>query len=381
MKKSDINIKRKGEKETMEKEKKQIKISLWTFYVLVAGIVILIGAIIIGGMNVKKKMDSLEQGQASLTNKVVQEEKNGTVETPDKVENVSKNNANETIQDETLEKQDKTGKTKEESLECVTLDDKDVKKCLSYLWMKESFNDNILCSLYYEAKNNSNKLTRNTISNDLILCLAADYTFQDLINKEINIEDVNVFTESEMDKSINAIFGNDIKYKHGNFDNGISLIGNYEITPFKLNYSNAQYILDRDSGLEYINNMPISTTFDKQLVIQKNKQNIYVTSPIAFTKYDGNIDCYRIDYYNDMDIKYFDNSPEWNHNFSFNNLIAHNYIEDVKNEENEALKSELIVNDGLGTIEENMDKLHKIKITFTKDDSNEYHFESFEIID
>ena len=213
MKKSDINIKRKGEKETMEKEKKQIKISLWTFYVLVAGIVILIGAIIIGGMNVKKKMDSLEQGQASLTNKVVQEEKNETVETPDKVENVSKNNANETIQDETLEKQDKTGKTKEESLECVTLDDKDVKKCLSYLWMKESFNDNILCSLYYEAKNNSNKLTRNTISNDLILCLAADYTFQDLINKEINIEDVNVFTESEMDKSINAIFGNDIKHR------------------------------------------------------------------------------------------------------------------------------------------------------------------------
>ena len=28
-----------------------------------------------------------------------------------------------------------------------------------------------------------------------------------------------------------------------------------------------------------------------------------------------------------------------------------------------------------------IDKLHKIKITFTKDDTNEYHFESFEIID
>ena len=363
----------------MEKEKKQIKISLWTFYVLVAGIVILIGAIVIGGMNVKKKMDSLEQVQEILSNKVVQEENHGTVGVPDKVENVSKNDVNEY---EILEKQDTTENTKEESLEYVTLDDKDVKKCLSYLWKKENLNDNILCSLYYEAKNKSNKLTKNTISNDLILSLAADFTFQDLINNGVNIENVNAFTESEMDKSINTIFGNNIKYKHSNFDNGISLIGNYEITPFKLRYSNAQYILDRNSGLKYINDMPhISTIFNNQLVIQKNKQTIYITSPIAFTQYYGNIDCYRIDYYNDMDIKYFDNSPEWNHNFSFNNLIAHNYIEDVKDEENEALKSELIVNDGLGTIEENMDKLHKIKITFTADDTNEYHFESFEIID
>ena len=39
----------------MEKEKKEIKISLWTFYVLVAAIVVLVGAVVIGGMGVARK--------------------------------------------------------------------------------------------------------------------------------------------------------------------------------------------------------------------------------------------------------------------------------------------------------------------------------------
>ena len=39
----------------MEKEKKEIKISLWTFYVLMAGIVVLIAGVIIGGLNVARQ--------------------------------------------------------------------------------------------------------------------------------------------------------------------------------------------------------------------------------------------------------------------------------------------------------------------------------------
>ena len=191
MKKSDINIKRKGEKETMEKEKKQIKISLWTFYVLVAGIVILIGAIIIGGMNVKKKMDSLEQGQESLTNKVVQEEKNGTVE------NVSKNDANA---------------VKEENFEDVTFDDKDVQKCLNSELL-ECFD-----SLYFEAKQQNNKLTKENISNDLILRIGMNKLYYELEElKEEELMNTPKVSSFELDKEIKKIFGNEIQYVHQDF--------------------------------------------------------------------------------------------------------------------------------------------------------------------
>ena len=159
MKKSDINIKRKGEKETMEKEKKQIKISLWTFYVLVAGIVILIGAVIIGGMNIKKKMDSLEQG--NLASQIENEKNNEKTENTDKAEIAGKNDTTE----------------KEEKLKNVTLDDKDVQKCLAYLGIDSSYevarpNENLLGELYYEAQENQGKINLNNISNDLdtILC-------------------------------------------------------------------------------------------------------------------------------------------------------------------------------------------------------------------
>ena len=180
MKKSDINIKRKGEKGTMEKEKKQIKISLWTFYVLVAGIVILIGAIIIGGMNVKKKMDSLEQGQASLTNKV---------------ENVSKNDANV---------------VKEENFEDVTFDDKDVQKCL---------NSELLgCfdSLYFEAKQQNNKLTKENISNGLILGIGMNKLFYESEELQDVMNNAKV-SSFELDKEIKKIFGNEIQYVHQDF--------------------------------------------------------------------------------------------------------------------------------------------------------------------
>lgn len=185
MKKSDINIKRKGEKETMEKEKKQIKISLWTFYVLVAGIVILIGAIIIGGMNVKKKMDSLEQGQASLTNKV---------------ENVSKNDANV---------------VKEENFEDVTFDDKDVQKCL---------NSELLgCfdSLYFEAKQQNNKLTKENISNGLILGIGMNKLYYE--SEELKGDKQPKVSSFELDKEIKKIFGNEIQYVHQDFPCGFRM--------------------------------------------------------------------------------------------------------------------------------------------------------------
>ena len=188
MKKSDINIKRKGEKETMEKEKKQIKISLWTFYVLVAGIVILIGAIIIGGMNVKKKMDSLEQGQASLTNKV---------------ENVSKNDANA---------------VKEENFEDVTFDDKDVQKCL---------NSTILQGfdlLYREAKQQEQKITVENVSNSFILGIGMHKLYY-----EINDLDKTEVSSFELDKEITKLFGYGIRYVHQNFEWGLRFLANNSV--------------------------------------------------------------------------------------------------------------------------------------------------------
>ena len=369
----------------MEKEKKQIKISLWTFYVLVAGIVILIGAIIIGGMNVKKKMDSLEQGQASLTNKVVQEEKNGTVETPDKVENVSKNDANA---------------VKEENFEDVTFDDKDVQKCLEYLRISDvqlrtlSSDDNILASLYYEARNNNNCLNTKNMSNDLILSIATNYAYSKLAESEntnIVIDDKKQFSENEIKEYIEKIFGKKISYKHQSFKNGIKF-GGYYPTFNTAEYSSnlKSYTVDNVIGdLEYCSVITLYTTNAK---IQKNAKNIVIITPVAFEQQEGTIDYYRIDYYKDFEIaeKLKTKEGYWDIEKILKNLIAHNYDQTISYDVNgnrvelenmETLRQELAVNDGLGTIEENMDKLHKIKITFTADDTNEYHFESFEIID
>ena len=393
MKISDINITRKGEKETMEKEKKQIKISLWTFYVLVAGIVILIGAIIIGGMNVKKKMDNLEQGQASLANKVVQEEKNETAETPDKVENVSKNDVNA---------------VKEENFEDVTFDDKDVQKCLEYLRINDTqsdtllSDDNILASLYYEARNNNNKLTTQNISNDLILSIATNYAYSKLAaseNKNIVIDNIKQFSENEIEEYIEKIFGKKISYKHQDFKNGIQFYGEYP-TFNKAQYNSYQesYIIDEVIG--NLDSSPVVNLYTEKAQIQKSTNDIILTIPVAFEianaaeDYGAEEYC-RVDYYKDFEITVEKNLKTeegyWNVERIVKNLIAHNYYgimsyidingESVEPEEYERLKQELAVNDGLGTIEENMDKLHKIKMTFTKDDTNEYHFESFEIID
>ena len=377
----------------MEKEKKQIKISLWTFYVLVAGIVILIGAIIIGGMNVKKKMDNLEQGQASLANKVVQEEKNETAETPDKVENVSKNDVNA---------------VKEENFEDVTFDDKDVQKCLEYLRINDTqsdtllSDDNILASLYYEARNNNNKLTTQNISNDLILSIATNYAYSKLAaseNKNIVIDNKKQFSENEIEEYIEKIFGKKISYKHQDFKNGIQFYGEYP-TFNKAQYNSYQesYIIDEVIG--NLDSSPVVNLYTEKAQIQKSTNDIILTIPVAFEianaaeDYGAEEYC-RVDYYKDFEITVEKNLKTeegyWNVERIVKNLIAHNYYgimsyidingESVEPEEYERLKQELAVNDGLGTIEENMDKLHKIKMTFTKDDTNEYHFESFEIID
>ena len=113
--------------------------------------------------------------------------------------------------------------------------------------------------------------------------------------------------------------------------------------------------------------------------------------PIAFYSEEGEGTRCRIDYYSDLDLSKGRTRDEygnllWTVDDIIKNLVAHNYYlsgvsEEEAPQEFARLKQELAVNDGLGTIEENMDKLHKIKMTFTKDDSNEYHFESFEIID
>lgn len=362
----------------MEKEKKQIKISLWAFYVLMAGIVILIGAVIIGGIGIKKQMDNLEQGQASLTNQVTPEQNNEISNVQNKVENVSQNDVN----------------VKENNLKDVTLDDKDVQKCLEYLRISNTgldtllSDDNILASLYYEARSNNNCLTTKNISNDLILSIAVNYVYAKLNNSESqNVEDKKQFSAEEIDQYIETIFGKNISYKHQNFKNGIQF--SQEFPTFnmaKYNLSLKNYTIDEIVGDMEHNS--VINLYIKNAKIQKGNDSVVLQFPVAFEIENGTIDYYRVDYYKDLDIstetEYRDIEK------MVKNLIAHNYGETmnydingeiVEQENIEKLKQELTVNDGLGTIEENIDKLHKIKMTFTKDDTNEYHFESFEIID
>lgn len=56
----------------MEKEKKEIKISLWSFYVLLASIVVLVGAVIVGGLSVVRQENNKQQGE-NLENQQVAE--------------------------------------------------------------------------------------------------------------------------------------------------------------------------------------------------------------------------------------------------------------------------------------------------------------------
>ena len=376
MKKSDINIKRKGEKETMEKEKKQIKISLWTFYVLVAGIVILICAVIIGGMNIKKKMDSLEQG--NLASQIENEKNNEKTENTDKAEIAGKNDTTE----------------KEEKLKNVTLDDKDVQKCLAYLGIDSSYevvrpNENLLGALYYEALENQGKINLNNISNDLILSLAINYGYVQLANEDYEaLYNKNSFTKQEIKNNITRIFGKNIKYKDATFNNGMEFYSGFPQF-LKVIYHSNNYIVEEpcfETGSDQFIEL-----FDLYLDVKKAQNNMIITMPIAFYSEEGEETRCRIDYYSDLDLSKGRTRDEygnllWTVDDIIKNLVAHNYYLSGKSEEEvpqefARLKQELAVNDGLGTIEENMDKLHKIKMTFTKDDSNEYHFESFEIID
>ena len=374
----------------MEKEKKQIKISLWAFYVLMAGIVILIGAVIIGGIGIKKQMNNLEQGQVSLTNQVTPEQNNEISKVQNKVENVSQNDVNA---------------VKEGSLKDATFDDTEVQKCLAYLGIEYRKDENILVqnsnmigSLYYEAGNNQNKLTKNNISNGLILSLAVNYAYDRLENENHGMFiEKSTFSRQDIQNNILTIFGRNIKYVDSSFDNGMQLGGGYPDFE-KVTYSSNTYTVE---GLAYE-----TGTVDYELIsllkdsstIKKDSNNIIITIPIAFRISNGEMDYFKTDYYSDLDLSkgktYEDTNndgrleeyPIWNEKNILKNLIAHNYyssgfFEEEYPEEYERLKQELAVNDGIGTIEENMDKLHKIKMTFTKDDTNEYHFESFEIID
>ena len=73
--------------------------------------------------------------------------------------------------------------------------------------------------------------------------------------------------------------------------------------------------------------------------------------------------------------------------FNFEKPIGYSYFgydgNQISEKEMKEINPSLIARGDLKEINiyDYIDKLHKIKITFTKDDSNEYHFESFEIID
>ena len=71
----------------MEKEKKEIKISLWTFYVLVAAIVVLVGAVVIGALNVQKQQNNKQNGETIGNNEQGQQQ----VADVDKVEQLNVN--------------------------------------------------------------------------------------------------------------------------------------------------------------------------------------------------------------------------------------------------------------------------------------------------
>lgn len=71
----------------MEKEKKEIKISLWTFYVLVAAIVVLIGAVVIGALNVQKQQNNKQNGETVGNNEQGQQQ----VADVDKIEQLNVN--------------------------------------------------------------------------------------------------------------------------------------------------------------------------------------------------------------------------------------------------------------------------------------------------
>lgn len=350
----------------MEKEKKQIKISLWAFYVLMAGIVILIGAVIIGGIGIKKQMNNLEQGQVSLTNQVTPEQNNEISKVQNKVENVSQNDVN----------------VKENNLKDVTLDDKDVQKCLNYL--KDT---SIIESLYFEAKQQNQKLTVENISNSLILGIGISNLYSELNQKSNNSEiyeelmNKTKVSSEELDKEIKKIFGYETKYNNQDFVLNIGL-GSWPTIESATYNSNTYNVSRYFESNPYYN----SYLFIDNLIAKKDKNILTLTIPYAFCKQQGELmENYRDDWY--LDAEFLEEpvieADESQSFFKLKNLIGHSYYdgERISKEDMKKMEPSLIVNDNLEDIYDNTDKLHKIKMTFTKDDTNEYHFESFEIID
>ena len=119
--------------------------------------------------------------------------------------------------------------------------------------------------------------------------------------------------------------------------------------------------------------------FSDYLTAQKSENMLKLTIPYAFL--DRNVgdgyEC-REDWYMEENIL----------SFNFEKPIGYSYFgydsnNQISEKEMKEINPSLIARGDLKEINiyDYMDKLHKIKITFTKDDSNEYHFKSFEIID
>mgnify|MGYP004577027677 CR=1 FL=1 len=133
-----------------------------------------------------------------------------------------------------------------------------------------------------------------------------------------------------------------------------------------------------------------SVLFHDYLAAQKSKNMLKLTIPYAFCDQDWNGGYeHRDDWYMEANlVEDKENQQFLNFEKSFEKSIGYSYstgsYEDrISEKEMKEINPSLIARGDLKEINiyDYIDKLHKIKITFTKDDSNEYHFESFEIID
>ena len=118
--------------------------------------------------------------------------------------------------------------------------------------------------------------------------------------------------------------------------------------------------------------------FSDYLTAQKSENMLKLTIPYAFcdSNFGDGYEC-REDWYMEENIL----------SFNFEKPIGYIYFgydgNQISEKEMKEINPSLIARGDLKEINiyDYIDKLHKIKITFTKDDSSEYHFESFEIID
>ena len=126
--------------------------------------------------------------------------------------------------------------------------------------------------------------------------------------------------------------------------------------------------------------------FYDYLTAQKSENMLKLTIPYAFCDQDWNGGYeHRDDWYMEANLVEDKENQQF---LNFEKSIGYSYsngsYEDrISEKEMKEIDPSLIARGDLKEINiyDYIDKLYKIKITFTKDDTNEYHFESFEIID